>query len=101
MAYKLDLPEVAGIHAIVHMSQLKRHVPPSVTIEQDITQLLIDPSESVQLIAFKATRKLQKGSSSLFQIQVQWSGYPPSLVTWEEVHDLKRRSRSSPRRRSM
>jgi hypothetical protein len=37
-----------------------------------------------------------KGSSSVFQVQVLWSGLPSSLTTWEEVADLRRRYPSSP-----
>lgn len=34
---------------------------------------------------------VQKGASTLFQVQVEWSEKAPSLVTWEEVLDLHRR----------
>jgi len=96
VAYKLDLHEDAKIHPVVHVSQLKRHIPASTLVESDIAQLPSDASEILCPVKFSATRRLQKGSSSLFQVQVQWSHLPESMTTWEEVSDLRRRYPTSP-----
>ena len=34
---------------------------------------------------------IQKGASTLSQIQVRWSEQAPTLLTWEEATDLRRR----------
>jgi hypothetical protein len=96
VAYKLDLPEDARIHPVVHVSQLKKHVSPTTRIESDISQVPDDPQTTVHPVSFLACRRLQKGSSSLFQIQVQWSSMPETLTTWEEINDLRRRCPGNP-----
>jgi len=73
VAYRLELPDACRIHPVVHISQLKRHVPPSVTVEDDITAVPDDPTQQPQPLQFLANRMIQKGASTLSQIQVRWS----------------------------
>ncbi|WVZ81180.1 hypothetical protein U9M48_028591 [Paspalum notatum var. saurae] len=91
VAYKLDLPPDCKIHNVVHVSQLKRHVPAQEVIQDDISAVPGDPDIDLQPVAALSHRVITVGSSSLSQLLVQWSHLPQGLATWEEEHDLHRR----------
>lgn len=91
MAYRLELPPHCHIHPVVHVSQLKLHVPPFVDLEPDITDVPMDFDDTVSPLQFQATRVIQRGASTIAQVHVRWFGCSPTLLTWEEVYDLRRR----------
>ena len=96
VAYKLDLPDDCRIHPVVHVSQLKKHVPPTAVVEENLDTIPTDPQLTITPLQFLSTRRLQKGASSIAQILVQWNSLPASLTTWEEVEDMKRRFPTCP-----
>lgn len=73
--------DTCRIHLVVHVSQLKKHVPQHVSVEEDISNILDDPEAVLQPVAFLGTRMIQKGASSISWIQVQWDAYKPYLTT--------------------
>lgn len=78
VAYKLELPAASLVHPIFHVSQLKAAVPASVSP----TQVLPELDTSLQYPLKVLDRRLYtKGSSSVFQVLVQWSGWPESMAT--------------------
>ena len=91
VAYRLQLPDECRIHPVVHISQLKRRIPPSVAVDDDISAVPDDPMASVQPVHFLDSQMVKKGASNLSQIKVQWSRLPASLATWEEASDLRHR----------
>ena len=48
LAYKLELPEGSRIHLVIHVSQLKKHIPKDVAVTEDLTSVSTDPFQ-VQL----------------------------------------------------
>lgn len=89
VAYKLALPETSKIHPVVHVSQLKKHVPPVVQASQDLGTVCTDPFQAIQREAFMGIRYHSKGSSTVRQLLVKWSSLPSEMATWEEVFDLR------------
>jgi hypothetical protein len=81
---------------VVHVSQQKRHVPPRTLVESDLDSVPVDPQAVLTPLALLDSRMIQKGASSVAQVQVHWSSLPASMTTWEEVQDLRHRFPTSP-----
>jgi hypothetical protein len=91
VAYKLELPEVAKVYPVFHISQLKPFIPkyapvfhelPSVV---DLTLTSAVPEEILQ------RRMVRQGNTAGVQILVKWQGLPISQATWEDYTILRRR----------
>jgi hypothetical protein len=68
VAYKLDLPAHAQIHPVVHVSQLKKHVPPQAHLVDDITTISIDNSVDCVPLKVLARELLPKAGSSSYTL---------------------------------
>jgi hypothetical protein len=86
VAYKLNLLACARIHNVVHVSQLKKHVPPDTTVSADI--LFIPPDIDLIPAGWLQQRLIQKGDTTSRQVLVRWKGLPTSLATWESYEEL-------------
>jgi len=91
VAYRLDLPPDAKIHPVVHVSQLKLHIPPTVVAGADLTAITTDPMQLLTPEKILDFRMVQRGASTIKQLLVQWTLLPLELATWEEESDLARR----------
>lgn len=91
VAYKLDLPATAQIHPAVHVSQLKRYIAPAMDSSPDISAVCSDPTLELLPHCILERSLVAKGTASAFRVKVQWAGMPPSLATWEDEDDLRRR----------
>jgi len=87
VAYKLDLPSDAKIHPVVHVSQLRKHVPPSTSVSNDLSALCTDPATALEPIKFLDSKFVRQGSSTVKLLLVQWNLLPPALAIWEEECD--------------
>lgn len=96
VAYKLNLPQDSRIHLVVHVSQLKRHIPPLVSLTADLSSICTEPSKALVLEAFLDTRPCQKGNSSIKQVLVQWTALLTEMATWEGEQDMKDRYPHAP-----
>jgi hypothetical protein len=88
VAYKLELPPQPHIHNVVHVSQLKKHIPPDTSVSIDIA--VIHPNASRIPAGCLQNRLIQKGGSTSRQVLVRWHGLSPSLVTWESLEEIRR-----------
>jgi len=96
VAYKLDLPPSAKIHPVVHVSQLKKHIPAATSVCPDLTTISTNPKALLVPEKFLDSKLVQRGSSAATLLLVHWSFLPPELATWEELQDLTRRFPDAP-----
>lgn len=83
-AYKLQLPPSASILPVFHVSQLKKAVPPT----HQVTDQIPDATDSYQVpMAILQHRFTTTGDHAATEGLVQWSGWPPSMATWESLDD--------------
>ena len=91
VAYMLDLLDSCRIHPVVHVSQLKLHVPPHEQVPSDLSSLPANPSQVMVPLAILDHRLVSLGSSSRPRVLMQWSDIHPQLTTWEDAQDIARR----------
>jgi hypothetical protein len=93
VAYKLLLPPSSSIHPVFHVSQLKEaildasQVSPSLPSDIDLLRV---PEKVLQ------RRMITRGVRQVPQVLVQWSEWPASMATWEDLEDLSRRFPQAP-----
>lgn len=84
VAYKLDLPVGAKIHPVVHVSQLKKHIPASTSVISDLSFVCADPAQVFQPERVLHRRFIIRGAAVVPQLLIQWTALPPELVIWED-----------------
>lgn len=82
VAYKLALLESCSIHPVIHVSQLKKALPSSVSVAQ-----LPDQLDGLQ-VPQKILQRRWDPKGNLEGL-VQWSELPASLATWEDLTSLR------------
>jgi hypothetical protein len=92
-AYKLDLPERAKVHPIVHVSQLKKALKPSVQVQKELPARMDDPCQPERVME---RRSYVKGMKSANQVLIQWTGVEADLATWEDENELKTKFPAAP-----
>jgi hypothetical protein len=89
VAYRLELPASSKIHNVVHVSQLKRHLPATVTVSDDPALLCLDEFALLQPAEVMARKQIKRGGSMISRVLVRWLGLPASTVTWEDEASLQ------------
>ena len=95
VAYKLDLPDTAQIHPVIHVSQLKRPISSEKLVSTDLSCVCVDPSHTPLPITILQEAFHQQGNSAVRRLFVQWDS-PLALCTWKDELDLRRRFPSAP-----
>jgi hypothetical protein len=91
VAYKLDLPNHAQIHPVVHVSQLKLQVHPNTEIAEDLGAVSTDPEQGPSPVMILAVRDIMMGGKLKQQVLVQWEHQPSCMSTWEDPENMKRK----------
>ena len=96
VAYRLDLPQDCKIHPVVHVSQLKKHIPPHTQVSTDLAAIPSDSELVIMPVAFLDRHSLRYGSTSHAQVLVQWHDLPMNMATWEGLQELHRHYPTAP-----
>jgi hypothetical protein len=86
VAYKLQLPESSKIHPVLHVSQLKKEIPPHTKVAADdqLQLLTIDAATASYKVLDSCLRKI--GNAAVPHLLLQWEGWPSTWATWECLH---------------
>lgn len=85
MVYKLKLSDTRMIHPVIHVSQLRKALLPSVNAQPDLPELTEEDQIPVQVLR---SRLSSKGAATTTQVMVQWLRSSPSPATWEDYNEL-------------
>lgn len=91
VAYKLALPSASQVHPVVHVSQLKKYVPPHIPVSTSLASLAAIADIAVQPLRIVEQAFVPHGSAAATRIRVRWAGLPPDLTSWGDAEDLCRR----------
>ncbi|XP_066374624.1 uncharacterized protein [Miscanthus floridulus] len=88
VVYKLNLPDDAKIHPVVHVSELKQHVPAMTSVSSDLSSLCSDPAQIMKPYQVLRRRSILSGATVVPQLLIHWSEMPPELATWEDQNKI-------------
>jgi hypothetical protein len=76
---------------VIHVSQLKKQIPAQADTKDDLSAIPDNPDEQLKSVTVLDKKMVVTGGSATTKLKVQWDVLPPSLATWEEEKDIKRR----------
>ncbi|VAI57406.1 hypothetical protein VPH35_110834 [Triticum aestivum] len=86
VAYKLELPASSKVHPVFHVSLLKKVLTP----DCEVLPQLPTPENQFQCPEqIMQQRVVRRGSDSVIQVLVKWSGLPEDMATWEDKVTLQ------------
>ena len=88
VSYRLHLPESSKIHPVVHVSLLKKAIPPTAQVSKELPVSFIDLTTQGQPEEILGERLIKRGRKMQPQVRVRWSNFPDSCSTWENVYAL-------------
>jgi len=96
VADKLELPAGSRIHPVVHVSQLKRHVPARQEVSTDLSTVYFDDDATMEPVCVLGFRLARRAGASAFRIKVQWATHHDALITEADESDLRHRFPNAP-----
>lgn len=89
-AYKLLLPDGCQLHNVFHVSQLKKHIGPTVIPSPDLP--LVDAKGTVKVApkAILQRRLIPRNNEPVVQWLIHWVNLPEDEATWEDAAFIRR-----------
>jgi hypothetical protein len=88
VAYKLQLPESSKIHPVVHVSQLKKAIPPGAQVSADDELNAIYTFSTLVAAQVLDTCLHKVGNKAVQYGLVQWANLPKTWTTWENMKTI-------------
>ena len=91
MAYRLELPEeLARVHDVFHVSQLKEyHHDPARVLQPEVIELNEDLTYEERPVKILDTKERTTRNKSIEMVKVQWSNHNEDDATWELKSDVE------------
>jgi hypothetical protein len=89
VAYKLQLPASSHIHPVVHVSQLKKALPPDTLVSPDEELTFIHSTELSAPEQVLQTRLQRVGNKLVPFACVRWKNVPQTWTTWEKLQGIQ------------
>ena len=88
-SYNLDLPPHLHVHDVFHVNLLKKYVPNSEHILDLDDNILVNQEEfQMEPEWILEIKKKALHNGSLWEVLVQWKGYPVEDTSWEDWGNL-------------
>lgn len=89
MAYRHQLPAASKIHPVIHVSQLKKALPPATVVSPDNDLNYIHIAHNVVPLQVTETKLQLLGDKLVPFDRVQWNSLPSSWTTWENLRSIE------------
>jgi hypothetical protein len=84
LAYKLQLPDTAGIHLVFHITQLKQHNRPKAIPQQNLPMVTAVGYIKIEPLAVLDTRAMPRNDDVVTQWKIHWQNLTEDQATWED-----------------
>jgi hypothetical protein len=91
VAYKLQLPTIAKVHPVFHISQLKPFTPKYSPVYSELPNVPDLAASAVEPEEILERRMVRSGNVAAVQVLIKWSGMETTQATWEDYDLLKLR----------
>ena len=89
VAYKLQLPADSHVHPVVHVSQLKKALPPDTVVNPDSVLLMLASDKVFEPMKLLRSELRKVGGATVPFALVRWAHLPDEWATWEKLHDIQ------------